>query len=66
MANQLTVVSGQKRNQTMITFSNGAQWDRIAAPKYVDGKRIRCHLVRQILQHTYKVLLLNYCMNLVR
>ena len=46
IANQFTFDSGRKRNQTLITFSNGAQWKRIAAPTYVDGEPTYCHLVR--------------------
>ena len=55
MANQFTFVSGLKRNQTLITFTNGAQWHKIAAPTYVDGKPTYCNLVRLtvILLHTY-------------
>ena len=51
MASQFIVVNGQKRNRTMITFSNGAQWHRIPAPTYVDGEPARCYLVRQIMLH---------------
>lgn len=44
MANQFTFDGGHKRNQTLITFSNGAQWHRIAAPTLVDGKPTYCYL----------------------
>ena len=49
MANQFTTVSGRQRNQTLITFNNGAQWSKITAPTYIDGQQARCYLVRMLL-----------------
>lgn len=40
-----------RRNRTMITFDNGAQWHAIEAPSIgVDGNAINCDMVR-VLQH---------------
>ena len=46
MANQFTTVSRRQRNQTLITFNNGAQWSKISAPTYIDGQQTNCYLVR--------------------
>ena len=44
IANQFVLVDGQKRNQTMITFDNGARWHKIAAP----SGALQCTLVRYV------------------
>jgi len=46
IANQFTFMSGRRRNRTLITFDNGAQWQRIAAPTYENAVRTYCSLVR--------------------
>ena len=43
MANQYTFVNGRRRNQTLITFDNGASWNGITAPV---GSSSNCTQVR--------------------
>ena len=46
MANQISTVSSVRRQQTVITFDNGATWQNIAAPANIDGAATNCMLVR--------------------
>ena len=46
MANQISTVSSARRQQTVITFDNGATWQKIAAPANIDGAATNCILVR--------------------
>ena len=46
MANQIISVSGLRRQQTLITFDNGATWQKIAAPVNINGAASNCILVK--------------------
>ena len=47
IANQfVSRVNGSQRNQTLITFDNGARWQKIQAPAIVNGVPSNCTLVR--------------------
>lgn len=47
MANQF-IGGALKRNQTLITFDNGAQWHKIAAPiNDINGVPLNCKVVRK-------------------
>ena len=47
IANQFAYVNGQWRNQTLITFDNGATWRQIPVPANADGSPSNCVLVRR-------------------
>ena len=40
---------GSRRNQTLITFNNGAHWQKIHAPAIVNDTPSNCALVRLLL-----------------
>ena len=46
MANQIITVSNVRGQQTVITFDNGATWQKIAAPANINGASTNCILVR--------------------
>ena len=46
IANQIITVSSVRRQQTVITFDNGATWQKIAAPANINGVATNCILVR--------------------
>ena len=46
IANQIITVSSVRRQQTVITFDNGATWQKIAAPANINGAATNCVLVR--------------------
>ena len=67
IANQfVSRMNGLQRNQTLITFNNGARWQKIQAPAIVNGAPSNCTLVRLILIAAQYDFYSIPCYNLIR